>query len=207
MKPFYHNAFVLAAALAFSSSAWGHHPKGGETPSTLWQGFLSGLGHPILGIDHLAFIIAIGLLSALIRLRSPACPLILVAATVLGATLQWTGVNLPYVEAMVTTSVVVAGVMIYRTPKQLKIIGIAGIFAAIYHGMAYGEAIIGAETAPLAAYLLGFCLIQIAIAGVAFMAGRWLLFKEPSLPRLVRGLSAGMISGIGLIALSSIIFS
>ena len=40
--------------------------------------------------------------------------------------------------------------------------------AGLFHGYAYGEAIVGAETAPLAAYFLGFALIQFVLtpAGV-----------------------------------------
>jgi urease accessory protein len=207
MKPLYPRTLALAAALAFSNSAWAHHPIGGETPSTLWQGLLSGLGHPIIGIDHLAFIVAIGLLSAFARLRSPVFPLALVAATVLGASLQWSGVTLPYVETLVAASVVVAGLLVFRSPKQLKTVGIASSLAAVFHGMAYGEAIIGAEPAPLGAYLLGFSMIQMAIAGLAFTAGHWALRNGPSVLRITRGLSASAISGIGLIALSTTVLA
>ena len=41
-----------------SGVAIAHHPMGGNTPSTLWEGLLSGVGHPIIGFDHLAFIVA-----------------------------------------------------------------------------------------------------------------------------------------------------
>ncbi len=40
-------------------SARAHHPMGGQTPETFSQGLLSGFGHPIIGIDHLAFLIVI----------------------------------------------------------------------------------------------------------------------------------------------------
>jgi urease accessory protein len=36
--------------------------------------------------------------------------------------------------------------------------------AGLFHGMAYAEAVIGAEMGPIVAYLLGFSLIQAAIA-------------------------------------------
>tara|TARA_R110000824_G_scaffold122773_2_gene280278 strand:+ start:24840 stop:25451 length:612 start_codon:yes stop_codon:yes gene_type:complete len=189
--------------LALPLTAYGHHPMGGETPSTLWQGLLSGLGHPIIGFDHLAFIIAIGLLSAFAQLRSPLFPMALVAATALGAALQWSGVTLPYVEFLVAVSVIVVGLFLLRTPKHLKIAGLAGSLAAVFHGLAYGEAIIGAEPAPLSTYLLGLALIQMVIAGLAFIVGRSALRNGSAVLRTTRNLTAAVVGGIGLIALSA----
>jgi len=40
---------------------------GGKTPSTFADGILSGLGHPIIGPDHLAFLIALVLAIVLLR--------------------------------------------------------------------------------------------------------------------------------------------
>jgi urease accessory protein len=204
MKATPHNRRTLAAGLALlagSGSAFAHHPMGGETPSTLWQGLLSGLGHPIIGVDHLAFIVAIGLLCAFVRMRSPGLPLALVAATVLGAALQWGGFTLPYLEVVVAASVVAAGLLLFRAPTRLKTAGLAGALAAVCHGLAYGEAIIGAEPAPLGAYLVGFSLIQMLIAGFAFVAGRAALHHGPWVFRTTRNLSAGVVGGIGVLAL------
>mgnify|MGYP006450570869 CR=1 FL=1 len=46
-------------------TALGHHPMGGETPKTFTQGLLSGLGHPVIELDHLLFVIAFALLVGL----------------------------------------------------------------------------------------------------------------------------------------------
>ena len=59
LKPFF--SFLLLSV--FSGSAYAHHPLGGQTPQTLWHGLLSGLGHPLIGVDHLLFVIAAGLLA------------------------------------------------------------------------------------------------------------------------------------------------
>ena len=48
--------FSLAAFPAFA-----HHMMGGRTPSTFMEGLLSGLGHPVIGLDHFAFLVAIGI--------------------------------------------------------------------------------------------------------------------------------------------------
>ena len=59
-------AFGFAASILIPAfPVLAHHPNGGETPSNFIQGFLSGLGHPVIGIDHLVFVVAIGLLAAL----------------------------------------------------------------------------------------------------------------------------------------------
>ena len=44
--------------------ALAHHPMGGRMPATFTDGLLSGLGHPIIGLDHLAAVLAIGCLAA-----------------------------------------------------------------------------------------------------------------------------------------------
>ena len=56
---------------------------------------------------------------------------------------------------------------------------LSGLFvvAGAFHGYAYGESIIGAEKAPLAAYVVGFAMIQYCIAvasgtAVGMIAGR-----------------------------------
>jgi hydrogenase/urease accessory protein HupE len=56
--------FALAALLLLPRLAWAHHFMGEQLPQTFTQGFLSGLGHPVIGVDHAAFIIAAGFLLA-----------------------------------------------------------------------------------------------------------------------------------------------
>src|SRR5512143_2201835 len=58
-------AFALSAAPAFA-----HHVMGGRTPATFTEGILSGLGHPVIGLDHLAAVVAIGCLAAAHRSAS-----------------------------------------------------------------------------------------------------------------------------------------
>src|SRR5262245_6809064 len=49
--------------LAISGApAFAHHMMGGRTPATFGEGILSGLGHPIIGLDHLAAVVAVGCL-------------------------------------------------------------------------------------------------------------------------------------------------
>ncbi|MET0472193.1 MAG: HupE/UreJ family protein, partial [Xanthobacteraceae bacterium] len=55
-----HAALVVVPLLLMTESASAHHVMGGRTPTTFVEGFLSGLGHPVIGPDHLAFLLAIG---------------------------------------------------------------------------------------------------------------------------------------------------
>lgn len=55
---------AIALLLGVVASALAHHPFDGKAPDTLVEAFLSGLGHPVIGVDHLAFVIAADLLAA-----------------------------------------------------------------------------------------------------------------------------------------------
>ncbi|MGZ5836895.1 MAG: HupE/UreJ family protein, partial [Xanthobacteraceae bacterium] len=52
----------LAAILA--QPALAHHVMGGAMSANWWQGLLSGLGHPVIGLDHFAAIVAAGFISS-----------------------------------------------------------------------------------------------------------------------------------------------
>jgi urease accessory protein len=78
-----------------------------------------------------------------------------------------------------------------------------GAIAGLFHGYAYGEAIIGAQMFPLFAYLLGFTLIQYGVALVAFLVGNLALQKSAnSSPAWLR-LSGLAICAIGVVFLTS----
>ena len=71
-----------------------HHVMGGGVPSTFSQGLLSGLGHPVIGADHLAFLIAVGVAVGVGGLNL-ALPVLFVAASAIGVALHVNGMNLP----------------------------------------------------------------------------------------------------------------
>ena len=96
--------FLLAGA----NAAAAHHVMGGATPTTFMEGFLSGIGHPVIGIDHLAFIIAIGIAAAFV---SGGMGIIagFIAASSLGVLAHVIELNVPLAETLVAASVIVAG--------------------------------------------------------------------------------------------------
>jgi len=61
--------------LALSGApAYAHHLMGGRTPATFAEGMLSGLGHPVIGLDHFAAVVAVGCLAAAHRSASASAP-------------------------------------------------------------------------------------------------------------------------------------
>jgi urease accessory protein len=151
-----------------ANPAFAHHPTGGKTPTDWLSGFLSGLGHPVIGLDHLAFVIATGLISVG-QPRGILIPGAFVLAAMAGTGIHLLNWNLPQPEMIISLSVVVFGIILgFRTNLESRFnsaifAGLAAI-AGIFHGYAYGESIIGATVAPLVAYLVGFTLIQFGIA-------------------------------------------
>ncbi|MEL6928487.1 MAG: HupE/UreJ family protein [Cyanobacteria bacterium J06600_6] len=146
--------FNVAPALA-------HHPNGGEIPSTFTQGLLSGSGHPVIGIDHLVFVIAIGLLAALRPKLGMVIPTAFVVATAVGTIIHLQSVDLPAAELIISASVLVMGIFLAQAKQtNIGILAALGAIAGVFHGYAYGESIVGAETVALGAYMFGFCSIQ-----------------------------------------------
>ncbi|MEM6833751.1 MAG: HupE/UreJ family protein [Sphingomonadales bacterium] len=160
----YRCALVLAGLLLTAPSALAHHPMGGKTPSTVFEGLLSGLGHPIIGVDHFIFTLGVGL-AAMIAGRLKSLPLFFVGFTIVGALLHVNGFGLPFAELFILASVFAVGAFLVVRPNIPASVW-ASTFAAagLFHGYAYGEAIFGSEATPLLAYLLGFGCIQYAIA-------------------------------------------
>ncbi|PJK31133.1 HupE/UreJ family protein [Minwuia thermotolerans] len=188
---------ALILSMLAAAPALAHHPLGGATPETFFQGFLSGIGHPMIGFDHLAFIVAVGLAAAF-SARRLLTPLAFVAATVAGCLLHVAGVMLPLPELLISASVVALGAVVLsgRTMAPALQIGFFAV-AGLFHGFAYGSAIVGAETTPLLAYLVSFGLTQyvIALGAMALVTAVWKAAEPKALqPRL----AGAVIAGVGL---------
>ena len=52
---------ILAAGFFLGTESASAHIMDGKTPSTFAEGLLSGVGHPIIGADYLAFLLALGI--------------------------------------------------------------------------------------------------------------------------------------------------
>jgi urease accessory protein len=168
----------------------------GATPTSFGGGLLSGLGHPIIGLDHLAAIIAVGCLAA----TQPKGALLAagyVIATIVGAAAHIGEATVPNAEVFVALSVVALGLIVFRKQPLRRDLAFA-LFAAagLLNGYALGESIAGAERAPILAYFIGLAAIQIAIA-LAIMFGVRLLTTRAPLQLLAMRVIGAFAVGAG----------
>ncbi|WP_111412117.1 HupE/UreJ family protein [Billgrantia lactosivorans] len=164
----------------------GHAPDHGA-------GLVAGLSHPLLGLDHLLAMLAVGLWG----LRQGhafgrVAPILAAVGMLLGAGLAWAGVALPGVELGIALSVLLAGVLVAALVRVPAGIG-AGVLVLfmLLHGQAHGSEM--PPGASMFAYLAGFTLATLAIGYAGRQAGHYLLVREK---RLVRALGL-MIAAAG----------
>jgi urease accessory protein len=205
------NATIASAAAGVVAlagpPALAHHVMGGAIPQTLWQGFFSGLAHPVIGVDHFAFILGVGLMSWLAG-RPALLPFLFVMGTVIGCFVHVQGLDLPFSELAIAFTLVVAAAFIaVRSRIPTGIVAILFVAAGIFHGYAYGESIVGAETTPLIAYVAGFACIQYSLAvGIAW-AVRFIIGKAYVTETTATRLASGAMACVATIAIVIVILA
>jgi urease accessory protein len=198
---------VLATAslsiLLARQPALAHHVMGGETPANAWHGLLSGLGHPIIGVDHLAFVVAVGLVSGLAG-HVLLLPLLFIAGTILGCFVHVLGLSIPFSELAVTFTLCAAAVIVAMR-LQLGTGVLAILFAAsgLVHGYAYAESIVGAEPASLTAYVAGFGVIQYCIAVAAARTMRLIVGRNYTSEMTASRAAGGVIALVAAVSLAN----
>lgn len=162
---------VFLAALSLLAGTASAHT--GEHTAT---GFIGGLAHPFLGLDHVLAMIAVGLWAAQQGGRARwAVPASFVGAMGLGAALAGSGWIVPHVEPGIALSVLVLGLLI-ATRRHASILAgmtLVAVFA-LFHGTAHGLEM--PQTASPALYAMGFVLATVALHGVGIassLAGRY----------------------------------
>ena len=178
MSPVLRIFLTLAMALlatAQTTIAYAHTGEG------IAGGFLSGIQHPIFGLDHLVAMVAVGLWGAFLGM--PAIwilPIVFPLVMALGGALGIAGIPLPHVEIWIAGSAVVLGACValaLRPPFWVAAL-VVGAFA-IFHGHAHGTELPDAAN-PLA-YALGFVIATglLHLTGISigmlsrFSAGRY----------------------------------
>lgn len=182
---------VTAAFCLLPAAALAHTGEG------LAGGFAGGFLHPLLGPDHVAAMLAVGLWGAF--LGPPAIwllPIIFPLVMACGGVLGILGMPLPGVEIGIALSAAVLGLMVALAARPpLWVAGLlVGIFA-IFHGYAHGAEL--PEGADAVAFFAGFVIATglLHLCGIAF----GLLAETP------RGRVAVRCAG-GAIALAGIAF-
>ncbi len=146
-------AITLAALAALLASGVSAHEV-----DTAGAGFVTGFLHPILGWDHVAAMVAVGLWGAF--LGAPAIWVLPVAfplVMAVGGALAVAGMPFPAVELGIALSAVVIGLMVAlaQKPPLWTAALIVGFFA-LFHGHAHGAEMPAAAN-PMA-YAVGFVI-------------------------------------------------
>ncbi|MBG1266507.1 HupE/UreJ family protein [Nostoc sp. WHI] len=152
-------ALILISLLSSLSGTPIHH-----TISNFWEGFLWGLADPVISLDCLVGIVAIGLLSS-VFVRGAVITGCFVLAAVLGIVIHTFQLNLPGTEIAFAISTIVFGTMLMM-PNQpnFMVLALVGVSAGLFQGYADASSIIGAGMMPLVAYILGITLTLFAVA-------------------------------------------
>ena len=153
ISPKLGTAFALALPLMGAAPALAHHAAdaSGLQP-TLLNGLLSGLAHPVVGPDHLVFLLALSLIGLQRRLR---WSLALLAVGLLGgaAGLAWPG--LPGSETLLPLTLVLEALVLLGQWPALVLIP-----AMALHGYALSAPVFGWSTTPLLGYSGGLLVSQ-----------------------------------------------
>jgi urease accessory protein len=183
---------VLLAALP----AQAHHliDLGAMAPTPI-NGLLSGLAHPVIGPDHLLFLLSL----TLVALRRPLTWVV----TLLGVGLLGSAVGLlwpaaPGADVLVSLSLVVeALVILERLPAALLLPSMA------LHGYVLSAAVLGWTSMPIASYLLGLLVSQL----VLLVLTQTMIKRAASAlqPRLRRLLALALIGLGGAWALAQVV--
>ncbi len=177
---------ILWAQTAFA------HVQQGEA-----AGFLTGLRHPISGLDHVLAMVAVGLWGA--QLGPPALwllPVTFPMVMALGGMLGLLGAPLPGVEVGIAASAILLGlaVMSELRPPLAGAAIMVGIFA-VFHGYSHGAELPVGQSALL--YSMGFVVATGCLHGIGIAVS--LIHRWPWGQRMLRAAGAG-------IALAGVVF-
>ena len=185
---------LILAALLTATPAFAHTGEG-------TGGFVSGLAHPVFGLDHVVAMVAVGLWG--VFLRAPAIwllPIVFPLVMAFGGVLGILGVPLPAVETGIASSAIVLGLMVAlaaRPPLWAAAV-LVGAFA-IFHGYAHGKEL--PDGANAVAFSAGFVIATglLHLCGIGFGGlSRW-----PAGRLAVRG-AGGAIALIGVTYLTGL---
>ena len=192
---------LIVSFSLISTSAFAHHPLNGMPMETFTHGLFSGAGHPILGFDHLFFVLIVGV-AALLTGRKFLAPLAYITAMLVGCQLTISGLNLPLKEIIIALSLLVVGSLVL-SGRGLSLIPVIALFAVfgVFHGSAFAESIVGQEGgvggSVLIGYFLGLGIVQYIVA----ISAGWTL--QTPLAAMQAGhinarLCGAVVAGVGL---------
>jgi len=160
------------------------------------NGFIAGIGHPVLGVDHFLAMVAVGIVSAGIAGKAIwTVPLTFVLSMLVGGVIGGYFPNIPFVEFGIVASVIALGLVIAIGKNIMQIIAMVfvGIFG-LFHGYAHGTEM-PAMADPLL-YGAGFVTGTIGLHLLGVLIG-WGADKLPRGSEVLRA-SGGIMSVVGI---------
>ena len=190
------SALFFIAAGALSTGASAH--MGTDLHSH--GSFMTGLLHPLGGMDHLLAMLAVGVWSALSARRAgPALlwgPLAFANMLVLGALLGLQGMGGAVVEPLVAASVLALGLLVLTRQGMSAVASMALVGGfAVFHGLAHGTELAATGNAWAAVAGMFATTIALHLTGVAL---GWTLRAAPAWTTRATG-AAVAVSGMALL--------
>jgi urease accessory protein len=161
-----HTVALAAIVLLVSAAPALAHEQQGQA-----AGLLSGLLHPVSGLDHVLAMIAVGVWGA--QLGAPAVwllpvtfPMVMAAGGFLGLV----GIPLPGIEVGIALSAVLLGLMVAREARPSLVVAalLVGFFA-VFHGHAHGTELPAGQSGL--AYSIGFVIATGGLHGAGILLG------------------------------------
>ncbi len=157
---------LLAFLLSLSSL-----PAHAHTGIGAVDGIVDGLLHPLIGLDHLLVMLAIGLWSAMRGGRAlwllPATFLIAMGAS---AVLHFAGLSMTTAESWVAFSVLASGVLVWRNTTMSSALAVALVAVfAVGHGYVHAAEL--ANGADALGYSAGFLMTTTMLLGLGVAVG------------------------------------
>lgn len=190
MNP-YSKLFTACALLLGPTLAFAH-------PGHDHAGVMSGVAHPVFGLDHLLAMLAVGLWAAQQTGKARwALPLTFVATMLVGGLLGFAGIELPLMETGIAGSVLALGLLVALAvrPPVAVAAALTALFA-LSHGVAHGLEL-PALSSPWG-YAAGFVAATAALHGTGYIVARNLPQVAAPLVRIAGAASA--LAGAWLLA-------
>ncbi len=173
---------LLVLLILSSIPVYAHHPFDGNAgPYNFFQGLLSGLAHPVLGLDHFLFLLSVGLSGFLFNKRYIA---LLIGSGLVGSMTGLTFPGMPGAEMIMGLSLTASAfVCLGRLNPSLMIPLIA------LHGYVLSGVMLGSEPTPLFAYHLGLFISETLLVLLGLKLLRSYLAQKNILAGILLGAS------------------
>lgn len=166
---------VLVAS--WQVSAFAHTVIDEDPPMTFAEGFMQGVGLPVISLYHLAAMIGIGILVG-IAARGIVPVLAFGLAAIAGVAIQLSPYDIPADGLFVALTTMVIGVLILlRQPLSPMVASVVFAVAGLVHGYSLGSVLVGADTVAIVAYVSGLLVAQtglgVASCAITLGATKW----------------------------------